>query len=312
MKAERIKAYLAGVGYSTIFGFSFLFTKNALDKVDPLRFIGFRFAVAALAVTTLASLGIVPVSFKGKSFKPLLFVSLLEPVCYFIFETLGVKHTTASQAGLMIALIPIFVAVLGALILNEKLSVPQIFFTVLSVAGVMVIASSQGASDVAGSKIGLVLLLGAVISAAFFNIFSRKFSSNYSPFEITFAMMWVGAIFFNGAAFILFMRSGKVADYFSPFFDPQVIFALLYLGLLSSVVAFFLVNFTLSRLPASRSAVFSNLTTVISVLAGVVFRREPFTLTHAAGALMILLGVWGTNRFSPEGEKSPRNSGAAC
>lgn len=54
MKAERIKAYLAGVGYSTIFGFSFLFTKNALDKVDPLRFIGFRFAVAALAVTAFA------------------------------------------------------------------------------------------------------------------------------------------------------------------------------------------------------------------------------------------------------------------
>lgn len=227
----------------------------------------------------------------------------MEPVCYFLFETLGVKHTTSSQAGLMIALIPIFVAVLGALILKEKLSAPQIFFTLLSVAGVMVIASSQGACDTNGSKVGLILLLGAVISAAFFNIFSRKFSSNYSPFEITFVMMWIGAIFFNGAGFIFHLRSGKAADYFAPLFDPQVIFALLYLGLFSSVVAFFLVNYSLSRLPASRSAVFSNLTTVISVLAGVVFRNEPFALTHAAGAFMILLGVWGTNRFSPEGEK---------
>lgn len=206
----------------------------------------------------------------------------------------------------MIALIPIFVAVLGALILKERLSVPQIFFTVLSVAGVMVIASSQGASDVAGSKIGLALLLGAVISAAFFNIFSRKFSANYSPFEITFAMMWVGAIFFNGAGFLFHIITGKASDYFAPLFDPAVVLALLYLGLLSSVAAFFLVNFTLSRLPASRSAVFSNLTTVISVVAGVVFRSEPFTLAHAAGASMILLGVWGTNRFSMEEEKSPK------
>ncbi|MCF6095563.1 EamA family transporter [Thermovorax subterraneus] len=71
MKAEKIKGYLAGIGFSTIFGFSFLFTKNALDKVDPIKFIGFRFAVAALAVALIAALGIVRVSFKGKSLKPL-------------------------------------------------------------------------------------------------------------------------------------------------------------------------------------------------------------------------------------------------
>ncbi|MDN5332356.1 MAG: hypothetical protein PWP45_1581 [Tepidanaerobacteraceae bacterium] len=152
-------------------------------------------------------------------------------------------------------------------------------------------------------NIGLLFLFGAVISAAFFNIFSRKFSLNYSPFEITFVMMWVGAAFFNLIAFILHLKSGKLEGFFAQLSDFQVVFALLYLGIGSSVIAFFLVNSSLSRLPASRSAVFSNLTTVISVLAGVVFRHEPFTLTHAVGAFMILVGVWGTNRFSPEGEK---------
>jgi drug/metabolite transporter (DMT)-like permease len=231
-------------------------------------------------------------------------------VCYFIFETLGVKYTTSSQAGIMIALIPIFVAVLGAVILKERLSPLQVLFTLLSVAGVIIITASQGMNGTYDGKIGLLFLFGAVISSAFFNIFSRKFSFEYSPFEITFVMMWVGAAFFNLIAFILHLKSGKLEGFFAPLSDFQVVFALLYLGIGSSVIAFFLVNYSLSRLPASRSAVFSNLTTVISVLAGVVFRHEPFALTHAAGAFMILLGVWGTNRFSPEGEKkSPEFGG---
>jgi len=301
MKAERVKAYLSGICYSAIFGFSFLFTKNALDKVDPIKFIGFRFALAALAVTLVAALGAVPISFKGKNFKPLLFLSLLEPGCYFVFETFGVKLTSSSQAGLMIALIPVLVAVLGALILKERLSPFQVFFILLSAAGVMAI-SSQGGGDAGGSKLGLLLLFGAVLSASLFNIYSRKLSAVYSPFEITFAMMWVGAIFFNAAGLILSAIAGNTADYFAPLLDAEVVFALCYLGLFSSVLAYFLVNFTLSRLPASRSSVFSNLTTVISVVAGVAFRGEPFTVIHAAGALMILLGVWGTNRFSLESE----------
>jgi drug/metabolite transporter (DMT)-like permease len=189
-------------------------------------------------------------------------------VCYFIFETLGVKYTTSSQAGIMIALIPIFVAVLGAVILKERLSPLQVLFTLLSVAGVIIITASQGMNGTYDGKIGLLFLFGAVISSAFFNIFSRKFSFEYSPFEITFVMMWVGAAFFNLIAFILHLKSGKLEGFFAPLSDFQVVFALLYLGIGSSVIAFFLVNYSLSRLPASRSAVFSNLTTVISVWRG--------------------------------------------
>jgi drug/metabolite transporter (DMT)-like permease len=71
MRAEKIKGYLAGIGFSSIFGFSFLFTKSALEKVDPFRLMGFRFATAALAVTLIAVSGMVRISFKGKSLLPL-------------------------------------------------------------------------------------------------------------------------------------------------------------------------------------------------------------------------------------------------
>ena len=71
-----------------------------------------------------------------------------------------------------------------------------------------------------------------------------------------------------------------------------------YLGVLSSVVAFFLINYTLTRLKASQSAVFTNLVTVITVFAGVLIRKETFDIGQALGAIVIILGVWTANRQS--------------
>jgi drug/metabolite transporter (DMT)-like permease len=62
------------------------------------------------------------------------------------------------------------------------------------------------------------------------------------------------------------------------------------------VLAFFLVNFNLSRLRASQSTAFSNLATAVTVAAGVIFLGESFGPPQVIGALLILAGVWGANR----------------
>lgn len=50
----------------------------------------------------------------------------------------------------------------------------------------------NGSSSSGGSLLGIFILLGAVISAAVFNILSRKFSENFTPMELTYAMMEMG------------------------------------------------------------------------------------------------------------------------
>lgn len=305
MRSAGYKPYLAGVGFATIFGFSFLFTKVALDHVDPLRLIGFRFTLAALVISALALLKIIKVSLRGKDLKPLLWVAFFQPIAYFLFETSGINRTSSSQAGMMIALIPIVVAILSSVVLKEQVQGRQWLFIVTSVAGVAFIALRQDAQGTGAGLTGSLLLLGAVFSAALFNIASRKSSQEFNAFEITFVMMWIGAVVFTSAALINHVRMGTIGSYFSVLAMPQVIGALIYLGVLSSVVAFVLVNYSLSQIPASQSAVFANLTTVVSIIAGVAFRGEPFQWTNLFGAAMILVGVWGTNYF---GAQADRNS----
>jgi drug/metabolite transporter (DMT)-like permease len=183
--------------------------------------------------------------------------------------------------------------------LKEKLSARQTAGLVVSVAGVafIVIAgrTGAGAAGTAGDSLrGVILIVGALLCAGFFNIFSRRASASFSPVETTFAMMASGAVFFGVLAVVQDRITG--ASGILTRGTPQAWLAVAYLGILSSVIAFFLVNYTLAKLKASQSAVFGTLTTLIALVAGVLLRGESFGIAKAAGALMIVAGVWATNR----------------
>ena len=308
---KRYVNYLAGVGFASIFGFSFLVTKDALEAFSPFELLFLRFALATALMGALALLRLVRLDYRGKDPGPLVLACLFQPILYFASETFGVAKSATSTAGLVLGALPAAVAALGALMLKERLTRLQAASLCLSVAGVGLIVLGGGAAQAGeGSLFGLLCLLGALASAAFFNIYSRRASRVYSPVELTFAMMATGALSFGalalaesllgggaaGAAGAAGARAGLLSRA-----TPGAWGAVLYLGALSSVVAFFLVNFSLSRVKASQSAVFSNLTTVISVAAGVAFRGEAFGLPELLGSVLIVLGVFGTNAF---GEKA--------
>ncbi|WP_018250022.1 DMT family transporter [Orenia marismortui] len=298
---------LAGLGTSFIFGFSFLFTKQALDSLDVFHLLALRFSFAAVLLTILKLLRIIKIDFKGKRWGLLILLGFCQPVAYFICETLGLELTTSSEAGMMIALIPVVVTILASIFLKEIPNRNQLLFVIISVAGVIFIVTMKGNTEVNGNLLGIFLLLGAVFSASFFNIISRKSSLQFKPVEITYIMMMMGAIIFNVISLFSHIRDNNINNYFAPLANLNILFAIFYLGIVSSVIAFFLVNFTLAKMEASRSAVFANLTTVISVIAGVLLRNEPFYWFHLLGGMMILLGVWGTNYYGQNNKAFEEN-----
>jgi drug/metabolite transporter (DMT)-like permease len=294
MNINKYLPYLSALGFSTIFGFSFLFTKEGLDILSPFHLLAFRFGLAALVLSLLMILKKIKINFSTEKKRQLFILAIFQPVLYFIFETIGIKMTSSSEAGLMIALIPIVVTVLATIFLNEKQNKYQLFSIILSVSGVIFIILMKNTTSIENIN-GLLILAGAVLTAAIYNILSRNLSLNFTPVEITFVMMWVGAIIFNLITFI--KLRGNIHLFFLPLKELKVLIPILYLGLLSSILAFFLMNYTLSRIKAAQSAVFANLTTVISIIAGVLIRNEEFYWYQFVGAIMIITGVWGTNYF---------------
>jgi drug/metabolite transporter (DMT)-like permease len=277
----------AGVAYSTLFGFSFLASKSALEYLHPFELLFLRFFFAALIFVLLIAFKVIKISYRGKPIGQLGLVCLFQPIFYFTCETFGIMECSTSTAGLILGAVPVTVALLAWGILDEKPTWMRMLSLFVSLSGVAFIALNISGGE--NSLFGLLLLFGSMASASLYNVFSRKSSKNFKPLETTFAMMISGTVCFGLLALI--KGTPGIMQRAVPAL-PSIV----YLGGLSSVIAFFLVNFNLSRLKASQSSVFSNLSTAVSVAAGVAFRGEHFGLPQAVGASLILLGVWGANR----------------
>ena len=288
---------IAGLIMSIIFGFSFLFTTEALDFITPIQLLAYRFAFAALALTSLQILGVIKVSFSGKPWHKLLLLALFQPIIYFTLETIGLEMTSVSEAGMIIGVIPVVVALLAVLILKERPSFGQLASILLSVVGVAFIVMMTGSQSSAGNLRGMLILFGAVLAAGMYNILSKQLSVFFNSLEITYVMMWLGAITFNLIFLSELIIQGQVRVYFQFLANPRVLLSVFYLGIVSSIIAFFLLNYMLARITVSRSAVFANLVTVTSIVAGVIFRDDALYWFHLVGSLFILLGVYGTNFF---------------
>ncbi len=296
-KRHQWLPYLAGLCFSIIFGFSFIFTKQGLEVLQPFHLLAFRFAAGVIFLSILWVFGLVRMKFRGKNIKAVLILSLFQPVIYFVCEIIGVSKTTASEAGMMIALIPVVVAILSTIFLKEPPTFLQSIFIGLSVFGVFFIMFMTGSVAIGDNFYGMVVLMGAVISAGVYNVLSRKSSMQFSSIEITYMMMGVGFVTFGTVSIVQHLAAGEINAYFKPLYTYQAIMSIVYLGLVSSVIGFFMMNYMLSKVEASRSAVFANLVTIVSIMAGVILLDDPFYWYHFVGSVLIVAGVWGTNHF---------------
>ena len=301
MQTDKALPVAAATVVAVVFGFSFIFTKGALAYLAPFQLLVLRFALAAFFLTLLAACRIIKLNLRTEKLPALLKIALWQPVLYFLFETYGIKLTSASESGVVIALVPLAITLLSVIMLGERITAAQGACAGAAVAGVIVMALAGPAADgndPGGHLLGILMLFGAVVAGGLYNIFSRRAAANFTPMEITFIMMWLGALVFNAIGLAQGLAAGDFSGYTAHLGQLPVAFGLLYLGLLSSVGAFFLLNYALSRMPASRTAVFLNLIPLVSLLAGVVFYRERLGPWQLAGCTLILLGVWGVNYFA--------------
>lgn len=292
------KGHISGIFFSTIFGFSFMMSKTALAHVSPIGLIAYRFLLAYLVFEVLRLTKVIKIKINKKALPSIILVAIFQPVLYFLFETYGLAKTTSAEAGLMIALIPIFVTILSSFILKEKPKALQVVFIIISVGGVLLIQIFKSGFNFESSSIGFGLLLLAVISAALFNIASRNASKEHKPYEITYIMMLMGAISFNSIYIIELITKDSLSMYFANLGNLQVLLPILYLGIIASIVGFFLVNFSLGVLPAHVSSIYANISTIVAVIAGALFMHETIYYYHIIGGVMIIAGVYGAARIN--------------
>jgi drug/metabolite transporter (DMT)-like permease len=269
-----------------LFGFSFVATKFALRSIPPFTLIFLRFSIASLF------LGVI--YFRKRNTHLLredrwrmFFASLIVPGLYFLFETYGLKLSSATSVSLLISTIPIFAAVFAFLIMKEGIDIWRGVAIFLSVLGVGIIISGEG-GDLAAWKmvqLGNLLGLGAAVCAGLYMAMGRDLMSRYSALTITtFQAFFAVAIFLPLAGMELITHRWNDVQ-------PLTVLAVIYLALFCSVLAFFLWNYGISRLEASKAAVFTNLVPVFTVIGASLFLGEKIRLEQVIGGALVIGGV---------------------
>ena len=272
-----------------LFGLSFIATKQALLGLGIFQVVFFRHLLALIFLTLLLWRKRKTLYIPGKDLKHFLLLTLVEPVGYFIFETIGIRYSSPSNVSIIIATIPIFSLLFAWWILKEKSRIPAITGIVLSLLGVYLIVMASAKSDLAPRPLlGNLFTIGACVSAGLYNVLCRRLGQTYSPWTITYYQSIVATVIFLPLAII---------EYFIlPDFQVtgEVFFSVLYLALGSSVAAYFILNFSLAKLPTQKVAIFANLVPVVTVFASWIFYGEFLAARQFFGALLVILGIYLT------------------
>ena len=107
-------------------------------------------------------------------------------------------------------------------------------------------------------------------------------------------MFLIGTVGFNAAA-IAVLHGKYISELVAAAGSYNFWVAIFYLAVVSSVAAFLLYNYSTTLISATRAASFSNIITVVTVIAGVTILHEHFTPVQYLLCALIILGVWGTN-----------------
>jgi len=223
---------------------------------------------------------------------------LFQPCLYFFFESYALTFTTSSQAGVIASSVPLWVAVGAALFLAETISRRTLVGIFVSVAGVAGLTLLQpGDENAADPVLGNLLEVLAMASAAANMLIVKRLSARYNPWALTAMQMAVGVVFFLPGLPLL-VRSGAAV------WTPALVLAMVFLGAFVTLGAFGLYNWGMSRIPASRAAVFINLVPVFAVIFGWTLLGEGLNGPQLAAAAAVLGGVWYSQTDLPPQPKT--------
>jgi drug/metabolite transporter (DMT)-like permease len=227
---------------------------------------------------------------KREDVKYLLFMAVCEPCIYFIFEAKALELTSASQAGLITAMLPLMVALGATVFLKERISRQTVVGFLIAISGACWL-SLAGEKSVSAPNplLGNFLEFLAMVAATGYTLSLKHLSARYSALFLTAVQTWVGALFFS-----LFLIHPDIS--LPRVWYPTPALAVLYLGSFVTLGAYLFYTYGVSKIPASQASAFVNLIPVFAVILGFIILDERFVPSQYVASLVVLIGVFISQR----------------
>ena len=268
-----------------IWASSFIALKTAISDLEPYTVIFLRMFTASFCFIYFIK-DFIKYDFSKRDIKYIVLLAFFEPCLYFIFEAKAIQLTSASQVGVITSLMPVITAMAEGYFLKEIITKQLIFGSIIALIGAVWL-SLQAVSSVSAPNplLGNFYELLAMICAAGYTIVARYLSEKYSALFITAIQVFIGAIFF----FPFFLYEYNTSDLN---FTSNAIFCVLYLGIFVTLGGYGLYNYSLTKIEASKAAIFIYLIPVFTIILAYLILDEKLTFIGFLACSTILIGVF--------------------
>ena len=293
MQKTKLIPYLEALFAVVVWGASFIATKIAVGQMSPIAVVWLRFA---MGIPILFAAVVMRKQFAFPKGMEWLYFSLLGFLGISFHQWLqsnGLQTAQATTTAWIVSTSPAFIAILGWLILKEKLNLTQSLGIVLAMVGVLAVVSKGDLATIAIGKFGTYgdfLILISSVNWAVFSILSRRGLKDHPSTRMTFWVMTIGWLI-TTTAFLAGQNYTEI-----PRLDSRGWMAMIFLGIFTTGLAYIAWFDALSHLPAAQTGAFLFVEPLTSMVVAALILSEEITLVSILGGAVILVGIWLVNR----------------
>lgn len=273
---------LAGI----VWGSSFLFIAIALTGMTPAQVAGGRLLFGALALAAVVAIRRERLPRTARVWGHLCVLSVTFCAVPFLLFAWAEQHVSSGLASIFNATTPIMTAIMAwAVFRVERLRPGQLIGIAIGIVGVVVIIAPGALSDLGGSTIAQVALLGATACYGFSLAYMRRFLGDTGLSGIAFAFGYIGP-----AAVLMLLLSPVILAEPMRLTVPAVA-SIVALGVLGTGLAYVWNQNTLRAWGPTRASTVTYITPVVGVALGIAVLGERLTWNEPTGAAIVFLGI---------------------
>jgi len=280
-------AFLAAFGATAIYGINHTVAKGVMPEyTGAFGFIFLRTGGAAL-LFWISSLFIKSEKIEKKDWKTLLLAAVLGAVINMLSFFKGLELSTPINSSILVTITPIIVVIFSALLLKERIHFVKIAGIAMGLVGAigLVIYGNEIRTDAPNIPLGNGLFIINATAYGLYLIVIKKMMDTYQPITV---LKWVFTI-----AFLINIPI-TYSDFSQINWDmPGSIVASIVFVILGTTYMTYLFNgFALTKLKASSVSAFVYVQPLIGILVAIISGQDHLSLTKAAAATLVLLGVY--------------------
>ena len=274
-------------------GGTFIAGRVVAQDVGPFSAAFLRFAIASglLLLLTWRLEGKIPM-LKRKQIVPVILLGMTGVFAYNVFFFKGLKLIGAGRASLIIASNPVFITLFASYFFKERLNLTKVAGIIISVTGAMIVISQGNPIEMMNGNVGWgeLYTFCCVISWVAFSLIGKAIMADLSPLvSISYASV-IGALSLFTPAYY----EGIMSDFLH--YSKLDWLSIVYLGLFGTVIGFVWYYQGIKTIGPMKASQFINFVPVSAVLFAFFMLGEPITLSLFIGALLVISGVYVTNR----------------